>query len=158
MPVIELQTEIDAPLERCYLLSLSVDLHVHSAEQTGERIVRGVTNGVMKERDSVTWRAKHFGVTQDLTSVVHDLRFPSYFVSEMTEGTFKKLYHQHIFEPIGTGTMMTDKFDFEAPLGILGKIVSALVLKNYMARFLKIRNTRIKQVAESDEWKRFVKE
>ncbi|HAA16376.1 MAG TPA: cell division protein, partial [Cytophagales bacterium] len=27
MPIIELETEIRAPIERCFLLSLSVDLH-----------------------------------------------------------------------------------------------------------------------------------
>ena len=152
MPIIEIQTQLNAPIERCYLLSLSVDLHVSSAQQTGEKIVAGVRHGIMKEGQSVTWRAKHFGINQDLTSIVHSLHPPNSFVSEMTRGAFKKLYHQHIFEANDGGTLMTDKFEFEAPFGLLGKLVSALVLKKYMTNFLLIRNAHIKQVAESDAW------
>ena len=51
---------------------------------------------------------------------------------------------------------MKDKFVFQAPLGILGKIADALLLKNYMKFFLVERNKVIKQVAESDEWKKIL--
>src|SRR5438105_642673 len=106
MPLIELHTYIEAPVERCFLLSLSVDLHKASAGATGERIVDGVREGIMKEGDTVTWRARHFGITQDLTSVVHSLRPPHYFVDDMTRGAFKKLHHEHRFERDSSGTLM----------------------------------------------------
>jgi hypothetical protein len=40
---IELETAIAAPVERCFDLSLSVDLHLRSAANTGERVVAGPT-------------------------------------------------------------------------------------------------------------------
>jgi hypothetical protein len=70
MTTIELNTLIDAPIERCFLLSLSVDLHQISTEQTNERAIAGVTSGLMKLNDVVTWRAKHFGIYQNLTSKI----------------------------------------------------------------------------------------
>ena len=36
MPTIELKTKINAPIERCFLLSLSVDLHQLSTAETNE--------------------------------------------------------------------------------------------------------------------------
>ena len=76
----------------------------------------------------------------------------------MIKGAFKKMHHQHLFEWIGNETIMTDIFVFEAPLGILGKLFSKLILKNYMQGFLIKRNNTIKQVAESNGWQKLLNE
>src|SRR5436190_3399562 len=149
MTTIELQTKINAPVERCFLLSLSVDLHLLSTAETNERAIAGVTTGLMKLNDVVTWRAKHFGIYQNFTSKISGYEFPKYFVSEMIKGAFKKLHHQHLFEWKDNQTTMTDIFAFDAPFGIFGKIFSKLVLKNYMKGFLIKRNDTIKRIAES---------
>jgi ligand-binding SRPBCC domain-containing protein len=156
MPLIELRTGIDAPIERCFLLSLSVDLHTISTKETNERAIAGVTSGLMKMNDIVTWRAKHFGIYQDLTSKISAYEYPRYFVSEMVKGAFKKLYHQHIFTFDNGITLMTDKFEFEAPFGIFGELFSKAILKNYMKKFLILRNDTIKEMAEGDGWKKLL--
>ena len=153
MPTIVLNTIIKAPIERCFLLALSVDLHKLSTKRTNEDAIAGVTTGLMKLNDVVTWRAKHFGIYQNLTSRIAEYQAPDYFVSEMVKGAFKKLHHQHIFEDKDGETLMTDIFTFQAPFGILGELFSGLVLKNYMTGFLKERNRTIKEVAEGDSWK-----
>jgi len=155
MQKIELLTEINAPAERCFQLAISVDVHMASTHGTHEKAIAGITSGQMKLNDTVTWRAKHFGIYQNLTSKITAYQYPTYFVDEIAKGAFKKIYHQHLFEQVGNKTMMKDIFEFEAPLGILGRLFSKLVLKNYMKRFLQIRNATIKQVAESDEWKKY---
>ena len=153
MPTIELKTTINAPIERCFLLSLSVDLHQLSTKETNERAISGVTSGLMKLNDVVTWRARHFGIYQNFTSKIAAYDAPNYFVSEMVKGAFKKVHHQHIFEWTGKETIMTDIFVFKAPLGIFGELFSKLVLKNYMKGFLIKRNDTIKEVAETSKWK-----
>ena len=153
MPTIELKTKINAPIERCFLLSLSVDLHQLSTAETNERAISGVTTGLMKLNDVVTWRAKHFGIYQNMTSKISAYDAPKYFVSEMVKGAFKKLHHQHLFEWTGNETIMTDIFDFKAPFGILGELFSKFILKNYMKDFLIKRNNTIKEVAETSKWK-----
>ncbi len=153
MPTIELKTKINAPAERCFLLSLSVDLHLLSTQETNERAISGVTTGLMKLNDVVTWRAKHFGIYQNMTSKISAYDAPKYFVSEMLKGAFKKLHHQHLFEWTGNETIMTDIFYFEAPFGILGELFSKFILKNYMKGFLIKRNETIKEVAETSKWK-----
>ena len=153
MPTIELKTKINAPAERSFLLSLSVDLHLLSTQETNERAISGVTTGLMKLNDVVTWRAKHFGIYQNMTSKISAYDAPKYFVSEMLKGAFKKLHHQHLFEWTGNETIMTDIFYFEAPFGILGELFSKFILKNYMKGFLIKRNETIKEVAETSKWK-----
>jgi ligand-binding SRPBCC domain-containing protein len=156
MSTIELKTKIKAPIERCFLLSLNVDLHLLSTAETNERAISGVTTGLMKLNDIVTWRAKHFSIYQNHTSKITAYDFPKYFVSEMIKGTFKRMHHQHLFESKTDETIMTDIFVFEAPLGIFGQAFSRLILKKYMKGFLIKRNNTIKNVAEGNEWKKLL--
>ncbi|GAB3514845.1 SRPBCC family protein [Emticicia fontis] len=153
MPKIILETLIQASAEICYDLSLSVDLHQLSTAKTKEHIVDGVREGLMKLGESVTWRAKHFGIWQELTSKITEARRPEYFVDEMQKGAFKTLRHEHHFIPTGKGTLMKDIFMFESPLGILGKIADKLVLENYLKGFLIERNQFVKEIAESGKWR-----
>lgn len=149
MPLIRLETAINAPIERCFDLSLSVDLHRHSVAHTHERPVAGVTSGVMKCGDSVTWEAVHFGLKQQLTSKITAYERPYRFTDEMVQGIFQEMTHLHEFVPQPLGTLMIDLFTFRAPLGILGRMAEALVLTHYMKGLLLRRNMYLKQVAEA---------
>jgi len=53
---------------------------------------------------------------------------------------------------------MRDVFEFHSPLGVLGKIVDALLLKRYLSAFLAERNDVIKSTAESDRWRSYLHE
>lgn len=156
MPVITLHTEINAPIERCFLLSLSVDLHKVSASQTHEEAIAGVTHGIMKLHDEVTWQAKHFGIRFHMTSAVTAYEHPTYFVSRMMKGPFKKLYHQHLFSEKDGKTLMTDIFELQAPLGLLGNLAEKCFLVSYMERFLITRNRILKQTAENTCWEDYL--
>ncbi len=149
MPTLRLETYIEAAAERCYDLSLSVDLHRHSMARSRERPVAGVMTGVMKLGDTVTWEAIHFGVKQRLTSKITAEDRPRRFVDEMVRGAFQEIVHVHEFIPQGHGTLMEDTFTFRAPFGVLGRLAEALVLTWYMKRLLLARNRYLKQVAET---------
>ncbi|SRR5258708_16038454 len=149
MPIIRLETYIHAPIERCFDLSLSVDLHRHSVAHTRERPIAGVTTGVMKLGDTVTWEAVHFGIKQHLTSKITAYERPYRFIDEMVQGAFQEIHHTHEFVPQLPGTLMLDIFAFRAPLGIFGKLAEMLILTRYMKGLLVTRNRYLKQVAEA---------
>jgi ligand-binding SRPBCC domain-containing protein len=152
MARIELVTLIHAPRERCFDLSLSVDLHVASTSDTGERAVAGVTSGLLSLGEEVTWSARHFGVRQKLTTRITAFERPAHFRDSMVSGAFRRFDHDHFFKARGEATEMRDVFDFESPLGPLGRIADALVLTGYLRGFLERRNAVIKQAAESEGW------
>lgn len=158
MPRIYLKTKINAPIDIVFDLSRSIDLHTVSTKQTNEEAIAGKTSGLIGLDESVTWRAKHLGFTQSLTSKVTDYCRPNFFVDEMTEGIFKSFRHEHHFESLGNQTLMTDIFEYQSPLGILGQLADFIFLKNYLRSFLKKRNTTIKEFAESEEWKKILKQ
>lgn len=149
--IIYLKTKINAPIEKCFELSLSVDIHTQSTMHTKEKAIAGVTSGSMQLNDTVTWEAVHFGIKQRLTSKITKYQYPFYFVDEMVEGSFKKIYHQHLFTEIIDKTIMTDIFEYSCPYGILGKMAEKLILTNYLRNFLIKRNAYIKSIAEQKE-------
>ena len=137
MSIIDVAIDINAPLGVCFDIARSVDAHLESARSTGERAVGGVTSGSLNLGDEVTWR-------------------PHYFRDEMVRGAFRRIVHDHYFEPAAGGTRMRDVFDFTAPFGVLGKVVEKLVLTAYLRRFLEHRAQALKQLAESDAGQRFI--
>lgn len=148
MPIIHLETLIEAPVELCFDLARSVDIHMASTNYTGERAIGGVTSGMMNLHDEVTWEATHFGTRQRLTSRITAFDRPRMFTDEMQRGAFKYWCHTHLFEPRNEGTLMIDDADYASPLGLLGRIVDRFVLERYMTRLLIKRNIHIKKVAE----------
>src|SRR5258708_29088607 len=150
MPTIRLETSIAASPERCFDLSLSVDVHRHSVAHSHERPIAGVTSGVLKLGDTVTWEAVHFGIKQQLTSKITAYERPYRFTDEIVEGIFQEMTHLHEFVPQLPGTLMIDLFTFRAPLGILGRVAEVLVLTRYMKGLLLRRNRHLKQVAEAE--------
>jgi len=74
----------------------------------------------------------------------------------MVRGAFKRFCHDHYFTAQGRdGTLMGDRMEFEAPLGVLGWLAERLVLERHMRRLLHRRNQCIKRAAESGGWKGF---
>jgi ligand-binding SRPBCC domain-containing protein len=155
---IEIETLINAPILRCFDLARSADFHVASTKSTGERIVGGVTKGLMKLNDEIEFEARHLGVKQRLRARIHQFNEPKHFRDSQVRGIFQSFDHDHDhdFETTVDGqTMMRDTFAFVCPLGPLGKIADPLIAI-YLERFLKIRAAEIKNAAESDLWKAYL--
>ncbi len=156
---LEETTIIEAPIERCFDLSRSVEVHllanVHSREQA--LAVGGVTYGLVGLSEEVTWRARHFGVWQTLTSKMTAMESPRRFQVTMVRGIFRWMQADHRFKSLDSGrTEMKDIFSIAAPLPLLGPLAETLFLRRYMLALLRERNAVIKHVAESSEWEQYL--
>lgn len=149
MGKIEITTVINASLVKCFDLSLSVNLHTSSTAHTKEFVLEGRKDGLFSEGETVTWRAKHFGIWQNLTVKITEVKRPDYFIDEMVKGAFKSMRHIHSFKSENGKTLMKDVFEYETPLGLFGKLFDIIVLKRYMTKFLCLRNSMIKSTAEA---------
>ncbi len=156
MPVITLTTSITAPIETVFDLSRSIDLHVKSTSKTKERAVAGKTHGLIELGETVTWEATHFFVRQRLTVRVTKFDRPNYFRDSMVAGAFSRFDHDHRFEVVKEGTLMTDVFDFSSPYGPLGELANWLFVTRHLRKLLRERNQVIKSIAESGEAERIV--
>jgi ligand-binding SRPBCC domain-containing protein len=148
--VIRVETRIAAPIADCFMLSLSVDAHTSSMSASGERAVSGVTSGVMKLGDSVTWRARHFGIVFRMTSAITEYQYPSRFVDEQQRGPFRRWRHEHVFTAVADHeTLMADVAEFRSPGGAAGRAADRLVLDRYLSRLLRERNAWLKNTLET---------
>ncbi|MBO1001049.1 SRPBCC family protein [Bacillus sp. SD075] len=149
MPVIEYQQFIKAPVELCFDLARSVDIHTKTAVKTKETAVDGVTEGLLEEGDTVTWEAIHFGMKQRLEAQVTFMEKPSEFVDIMVKGAFHSFVHTHQFIEKTGGTITIDKFQYKSPFGPIGVLADKLFFEKYMRGFIVSRAKALKKIAEN---------
>lgn len=151
MTRIVIETRIRAPREVVFDLARSVDAHTQSAAFSRERAVPpGRTSGLLEAGDMVTFEGVHFFVRQRFTARIVSMSRPEVFVDEAVHGAFKSMRHVHeFFIDAGNGeTLMRDTLDWEAPLGILGRIADAIALKRHLTRFVTRKQNALKEMAE----------
>lgn len=149
MSEIYLETLIDADIHTVFDLARDIDLHQKSTSGTHERAIAGRTSGLIENNETVTWKAKHLGIYQTLTTKIISMEKPFQFTDVMQKGAFRSMHHQHLFRETGGKTLMTDIFKFESPLWIVGKLFNDIFLTRYLRNFLIRRNELIKATAES---------
>lgn len=146
-----LVTDIGAPVERVFDLSLEVEAHLASMARSRERAIGGRTTGSLALGEQVTWRARHFGVAWTMTSRIVELERPHRFVDQQLRGPFSSFRHVHRFEPVDAGTRMTDTVTFTAPFGLVGRLAEKLVLAQRLEALITIRNGYLRQAAEAPD-------
>lgn len=147
--VLRIVTDIAVAPEVCFDLSRSIDLHLESMVASGERAVDGVISGLICAGERVTWEARHFGVRWRVTSRITDFDPPRRFVDEMEEGgPFALFRHEHLFEPRGDTTRMTDLIEFRTRCGPLASAAD-VAAGAYLRRLMRIRNATIRSRAET---------
>jgi ligand-binding SRPBCC domain-containing protein len=146
---ITVETWIQASQQACFDAARDLDLHVRSLAHTNETAVGGRTSGLIGMDEEVTWRGRHFGITQHFTSRITAFESPGYFQDSMQRGAFKSFVHDHFFLPCDSGTCMKDVVDFSAPLGLLGRIAESLILRRYVERLIAKRAAIIKEAVEA---------
>jgi ligand-binding SRPBCC domain-containing protein len=136
-----LVTDTPLPAEALFDLSLDIDAHVASMAQSGERAVAGVTNGRIGLDETVTWRARHFGIWWTMTSQITTHDRPTHFTDRQVRGPFKTFVHEHRFEQLATGSRMTDTITLASP--VFGSLAERLVLVPYLRRLITKRNAHL---------------
>ncbi len=152
MEMIRFETWINAPVERCFLLSLNIDLHVASAGSSREQAIEGVTAGLISEGQTVTFRGRHLGLWRRHTSRIEVVRPYSYFRDVMVAGSFRRFEHEHHFAAMDDGTRMRDEIMFSARWWAPGRILA----RRRLIELLVERNAVLKRVAESEEWRKYL--
>lgn len=156
MPTLHLTTFIAAPAERVFDLSRSIDLHRESMSRFKEEAVSGVRFGLIEKDETVTWKARHFFKNRLLRVKITEMKKKEMFTDEQIEGDFKALRHEHYFKPCDNGTIMIDIMNFEAPYGMVGRMLNTVYLTKYMRRMLEQRNKVIKEYAEGENWRQLL--
>jgi ligand-binding SRPBCC domain-containing protein len=149
MITIKTKTQVDAPMDRCFKLALSIDLQ---KQATGLKAVDGVTSGLIGPGDTVTWGSRPFGWSFRHQSLIEVWRPYSYFREVMTAGAFMAYEHEHHFAVMNDGTHIRDEVRLTVSRTFLGSLEEQFIVRRRILRLIRQRNACIKYVAESDLW------
>jgi ligand-binding SRPBCC domain-containing protein len=131
-------TDADVKAQELFDISLDIDAHLSSMQQSGERAIAGTRSGAIGLGEIVTWRARHFGIWFTMTSKITELERPARFVDQQVKGPFKTFVHEHRFESVGEGCRMTDTITVGSP--IFGRLAERIVLVPYLRHLISTRN------------------
>ncbi len=152
MGSLRLDTLIRVPLERCFDLARSIEVHCETAAFTAERaIAPGRTSGLLEGGDLVVFEARHLGFRRRLVAEIVEFDPPHRFVDVMRKGAFRSLRHEHLFEAVDGGTLMQDLLDWEVPAGPLGRVVDRWIVGPHMEWFLATKQANLKRYAEETD-------
>ncbi|QOR72036.1 SRPBCC family protein [Ruania alkalisoli] len=144
------ETDIGAPPSVVCDASLDIGAHLASMASSHEQAVDGVRTGTIGLGETVTWRARHFGLWWTMTSRITAYEAPHSFTDEQVRGPFAQFRHVHRFQPRPDGgTQMSDEVTFVAPLGPLGRLAEHLVLARYVRHLIDSRNDWLRRHLES---------
>lgn len=149
MSHIALTSWMAAPQDVVFDLSRNIDAHSASMSKSAERAVDGIVEGHIELGEQVTWRARHFGLTFQMTSRITEMDRPTRFVDEQVAGPFKSWRHVHTFESEADGTRVVDAITYQLPAGVFGEIVDRAFLNRYLTNLIARRNSFIKESIDS---------
>jgi ligand-binding SRPBCC domain-containing protein len=153
MFVIKDKVHINAPIERCFLLSTSIDL---VAQTIGLKPVAGKTSGLVVAGDRVVWRGWKFGLPQRHETLITQYVARRFFRDSMASGRFRTFHHDHEFAELGSQVLLTDTVRFSLPLGFAGRQVGKHVMLPHIRGLVARRFQLLKRIAESDEWRKYL--
>lgn len=83
-----------------------------------------------------------------MTEITHVMP-KKYFVDEQRFGPYAMWHHQHHFEEVEGGVLMTDLIHYKAPLGFLGDIAVALFIKKQLEGIFEFRKKKVEELFPS---------
>ncbi len=144
---------INAPIDRCFLLSTSIALVQHTI---GMKPVSGKTTGLIQNNDRILWRGWKFGLPAMHETLITRYDRPTFFQDTMGRGYFRSFQHDHHFEEVDGYTLLVDIVRFSLPVGALGKAIGKLIIVPHVLGLMLHRFNTIKRIAESPDWERYL--
>jgi ligand-binding SRPBCC domain-containing protein len=135
---------VNASLEECWtFFSSPKNLQKITPETMGFEIT-DFDNKSMYAGQIIQYRVSPLlGLKLSWVSEITFVKEKSYFVDEQLSGPYAFWHHKHFFEATENGTKMTDVVHYALPLGFIGRIMNALVVKNKLKDIFEHRRVMV---------------
>jgi hypothetical protein len=152
MQLVQHQT-VNAPIERLFDLVRSIQAHEATSSIDG-RAVAGKTLGLATLNDVTTWSARFFGLRFKISTRMTSFNPPFSLTENLERGLLLEFGHVYSLRSLESGLVeLGDCFTFRSPLGAW---FDALVFKPIMTRTMSARLNGLKELAETNGWKKFL--
>ena len=149
---------IKAPLERCFLLSTNLELVQRTLGMRALETGRTRSSANIGAGERVVWVGWKFGLPLVHESEITRYEPLGFFQDTMVRGRFTRFQHDHSFTEIDGHVLLTESVKFSLPLGLLRRFVGRRYVVPYITELVRERMTLLRQVAESSEWKRYLRQ
>jgi hypothetical protein len=92
---------------------------------------------------TVRYRLHLHGIPLSWESRIAEYQEGVIFADEMVKGPYRRWYHRHVFRQTAAGVEIEDVVDYQLPLGPLGRIAHAAVVRRQLTAIFDFRRARI---------------
>ena len=101
---------------------------------------------VMAAGTLIDYRLRLFGVPFRWRTRIDRFEPEAGFVDVQVRGPYRLWHHTHAFEALGAGTQMRDRVRYALPLGPLGRLAHAAVVRRTLETIFDYRRDRISEL------------
>lgn len=146
---------VNAPLDRCFLLSTHVGLASLTLDM---KPVSGKTAGTLGPGERVIFAGWRFGLPHVHQVAVTRYERPGFLQTSISRGRFNRYQYNHQFIEIDGQTLVIDKLHFSLPFGWIGRKLGRHLVLPIVVALVRKRLDLLKQVAESGQWRLYLTE
>jgi ligand-binding SRPBCC domain-containing protein len=144
---------VNAPIDRCFLLSTSIDIVAQTLHMTP---VAGQTSGLIVNGSRVMWRGWKFGLPARHETLITGYDRPVFFQDTMASGMFREFQHDHRFQDIDGHTLLIDVVRFSLPFGPLSRPIAKGIVIPHILATMQNRFQLLKRIAEGPDWEQYL--
>ncbi|MEI7896639.1 MAG: SRPBCC family protein [bacterium] len=82
-----------------------------------------------------------FGIPMSWVTEITQVNEPFYFIDDQRSGPYAIWHHEHYFEKVENGVMMTDKLFYKVPFGPLGALLDKMFIHKKVQDIFAFRKT-----------------
>lgn len=138
--ILERVTTIEAPLESVWeFFSNPENLARITPPSLGFQIVSSPRRPI-RAGDRIDYRIRVAGIPLAWRTLITECDPPRAFTDVQEKGPYRRWEHRHTFEPLDGGLVrMTDRVDYELPLGALGRIAGGFWVRRQLRQIFDHR-------------------
>jgi uncharacterized protein (TIGR01777 family) len=108
--------------------------------------VKSKSTSEIEKNTLIHYRLKLHGIPIRWTSRIAVWNPPHEFVDTQIKGPYSYWYHRHLFEPMGNGTLATDRVQYKLPMGAIGTYLASRFVRSDVEKIFDYRTTVIKKL------------
>jgi len=108
--------------------------------------VKSATADIVERGTRICYTIRWFGLPMRWESLIARYDKGVAFADEMLQGPYRYWYHTHEFKAVPGGVEMTDRVEYELPLGWLGRIAHAVMIRRQLEAIFDFRAREIARI------------
>lgn len=137
---LEVSQKLNTSLEHAWNFFLNPDNISKITPSEMEFTINSVQSGQLHIGQIFTYKISIIpGFRTNWVIEITDMQEKKYFVNEQRTGPYKMWHHEHIFEEINDGVLLTDRVSYQLRCSIFGQLLHYIHIKNYLKEVFEFR-------------------